>query len=106
MTSFSLKSEKLLDIWIADNGANMHMSHNFEWFHNYIPLSSDQKWPINAVAGHQAFVAETRTIKLLVQLPDHSEIISLENILHVPGLQCNLFSIHYQMAQSTWTSEV
>ena len=92
MTSFSLQSTKLLDVSIADSDANMHMSHNFEWFHNYTPLPPDQKWPITTVAGHQTFVAGTGMIRLLVQFPDHTEIISLENVLHVPGLQCNLFS--------------
>ena len=52
MTSFSLQFAKLLDTWITNSGANMHMSHNFKWFHIYTPLPFDQKWPINTVAGH------------------------------------------------------
>jgi hypothetical protein len=82
----------LLDVWIADSGANMHMSHNLEWFSSYTPIPPTQTWPITAVAGLKTYVAGTGTIRFLVQLPNRTEIISLENVLHVPGLQCNLFS--------------
>jgi hypothetical protein len=44
------------------------------------------------VAEHQAYVARTGTIKLLVQLPNKTESIFLKNVLHILGLRCNLFS--------------
>jgi hypothetical protein len=90
--SKTMPPDKLLDVWIADSGANMHMSHNLKWFSSYKPITGDKPWPITAVAGHQAYVAGTGTIKLLVQLLNKIELISLENVLHIPGLQCNLFS--------------
>jgi hypothetical protein len=82
----------LTDVWIVDSGANRHMTHNIHWFTDYKPLRSDIKWPINAAVGHQVFAVGTGTIKLLMQLPTCTEVISLENVLHVPDLQCNLFS--------------
>ena len=92
MTSDSLHSLDIENSWIADSGANKHMSHNFQWFSSYTPLSSATSWPITAIAGHQCYVAGTGTIKLLVQLPHKVEIVLLQNVLYVPGLQCNLFS--------------
>ena len=92
MTSDSLTSFDIQNSWIADSGANKHMSHNFQWFSSYKPLPSESSWPITAIAGHQCYVASTGTIKVLVQLPHKVEIVLLENVLYVPGLQCNLFS--------------
>ena len=92
MTSDSLPSFDIQNSWIADSGANKHMSHNFQWFSSYKPLPSATSWPITAIAGHQCYVAGTGTIKVLVQLPHKVEIVILENVLCVPGLHCNLFS--------------
>ena len=88
----SLSSIDIENSWIADSGANKHMSHNFQWFNSYEPLPSTASWPITAIAGHQCFVAGTGTVKVLVQLPHKVEIVLLQNVLYVPGLQCNLFS--------------
>ena len=90
--SSSPSSTFFIDEWIADSGANQHMSHKFEWFSSYKPLSSDKSWPITSVAGHKTYVAGTGTIRFLVQLPDRTEIFSLDNVLYVPGFDCNLFS--------------
>ena len=92
MTYDSLSSLDIQNSWIADSGANKHMSHNFQWFSSYTPLPSTTSWPITAIAGHQCYVAGTGTIKLLVQLPHKVDIVLLQNVLYVPGLQCNLFS--------------
>ena len=92
MTSDSLSSFDIQNSWITDSGANKHMSHNFQWFSSYQPLSSTTSWPITAIAGHQCYVARTGTIKVLVQLPHKVDIVFLHNVLYVPGLQCNLFS--------------
>ena len=92
MTSDNLSSLDIQNSWIADNGANKHMSHNFQWFSSYKPLPSETSSPITAIAGHQCYVASTGTIKILVQLPHKVDIVLLENVLYVPGLQCNLFS--------------
>ena len=91
MTSDSLLSFDIQNSWIADSGANKHMSHNFQWFSSYTPLPSATSWPITAIVGHQCYVAGTGTIKVLVQ-PHKVEIVLLQNVLYVPGLQCNLFS--------------
>ena len=92
MATDSFSSLDIENSWIADSGANKHMSHNFQWFHSYKPLPSTTSWPITAIAGHQCYVAGTGSIKVLVQLPHKVEIILLQNVLYVPGLQCNLFS--------------
>ena len=68
------------------------MSHKFEWFTSYKPLSPANSWPITSVAGHKTYVAGTCTIRFLLQLPDRTKILSLDNVLYVPGLDCNLFS--------------
>lgn len=83
----------LSDIWIADSGANNHVTHNLQWFTDYKPLPPGQIWPISAVGGHKCFVAGTGHIKILIQLPNKTEIAMLENVLYVPGFGCNLFSV-------------
>jgi len=88
----SVSSTLLLDAWIADSGANQHMCHKLEWFTSYKPLSPANSWPITSIAGHKTYVAGTGTIRFLIQLPDRTEIFSLDNVLYVPGLDCNLFS--------------
>ena len=90
--SSSVSSPIHLDVWIADSGANQHMSHKLEWFSSYQPLSSHNSWPITSVAGHKTYVAGTGTIRFLLQLPDRTEIFSLDNVLYVPGFDCNLLS--------------
>ena len=91
--SSSVTPNLLLDVWIADIGANQHMSHKFEWFTSYKPLSPANSWPITSIAGHyKTYVAGIGTIRFLLQLPDRTEIFCLENVLYVPGLDCNLFS--------------
>ena len=90
--SSSVSSSLHLDVWIADSGANQHMSHKLEWFSSYKPISPQNSWPITSVAGHKTYVAGTGTIRFLLQLPDRTEIFSLDNVLYVPGLDCNLLS--------------
>lgn len=68
------------------------MSHKLDWFTSYKSLSHAKSWPINSIAGHTTYVAGTGTIRFLLQLPDRTEIFSLENVLYVHGLDCNLFS--------------
>ena len=92
MASDGSSSFDIQHSWIADSGANKHMSHNFQWFSSYTPLPSATSWPITAIAGHKCYVAGTGTIKLLVQLPHKVDIVFLQNVLYVPGLNCNLFS--------------
>jgi hypothetical protein len=43
MAVSSLAPIHLTDVWIADSGANRHMTHNANWFTNYKPLRSDQR---------------------------------------------------------------
>ena len=90
--SSSIPSNLLLDVWIAVSGANQHMSHKFEWFSSYKPLSHANSWPITSIAGHKTYVAGTGTVRFLLQLPDRTEIFTLDSVLYVPGLDCNLFS--------------
>ena len=90
--SSTVPSNIHLDVWIADSGANQHMSHKFEWFSSYQPLTPKDSWPITSVAGHKTYVAGTGTIRFLLQLPDRTEIFSLDNVLYVHGLDCNLLS--------------
>ena len=73
MATDCISSIDIENSWIADSGANKHMSHNFQWFTSYQPLPSTTSWPITAIAGHQCYVAGTSTIKVLVQLPTRSK---------------------------------
>ena len=63
----------------------------FEWFTSYKPLTSQQSWPFISVAGHKTDVANTGTMFFLLQLPDQTQFISLDGVLYVCGLDCNIF---------------
>ena len=63
MATDNLSALDIENSWIADSGANKHMSHNFQWFNSYKPLPSSTSWPVTAIAGNQCYVAGTGTIK-------------------------------------------
>jgi hypothetical protein len=88
-TSSSLPS----DCWIADSGATDHMTDQLHWFSDFTPLPTHANWPVETPAGHKIFVKGTGNIKILVQLPDRTEIHLLKQVLYIPDFGRNLFSL-------------
>ena len=92
-TSYFVPSNLLSEVWIVDNNANQHILHKFEWFTSYKPLYFGQSGPITSVVGHKTYVVGIGTIRFLLHLPVWIEIYSLNDVLYVFGLDCNLLSI-------------
>jgi hypothetical protein len=76
--------------WIIDSGVTKHMAYNPGDF------MDTHQIPAVAVktAGSESFEIETvGTIRLNVQIKDKATAVDLENVLQVPQLRTNLFSI-------------
>ncbi|CAD6208525.1 GSCOCG00010526001-RA-CDS, partial [Cotesia congregata] len=79
------------DIWIADSGASMHMTWRREIFQNFNPsetikhvkIADDKLLPISG----------TGVVNILVDLNRKVYDRTLLNVLLVPGLRRNLFSV-------------
>ena len=70
--------------WLIDSGATDHMIGCEKLFSSYIPSSSNHR--VKFDDGSYSLVAGIRTITINPE-------ISLQSVLHVPKLSCNLISI-------------
>ena len=70
--------------WIIDSRATDHMIGCSKMFSSYSPCASNKK--VKLADGSLSAIAEMRTIKL-------TSLITLQDVLHVPNLSCNLLSI-------------
>ena len=87
----ALKSSRDKTHWIVDSGASDHMTECHQLFSTYVPCAGNVK--VKIVDDLLAFVAGKGSIKI-------SESITLESVLHVPKLACNLLSISQLTKQS------
>ena len=78
--------------WFADNGSSHHMSNQRSWFTNFttVPVGT---WPVEAVVGHTTFVEGFGDIGIEIFIHYQWERGVLTDILFVPTLQRNLFSV-------------
>lgn len=70
-----------------------HITDQQHWFTNYTPLPSETIWPVETPAGHTCYVTSIGDIKILVQLPNRTEIQLLQQVLYIPGSGQKLFSL-------------
>ena len=77
--------------WIVDSGASDHMTGESTLFSSYSPCAGNQK--IKIADGSFSAVAGKGSVVLSPEL-------SLENVLHVPKLSCNLMSVS-KLAEDT-----
>ena len=70
--------------WIFDSGAMNHMTSYEKLFSSYIPSSNNHR--VKVADGSYALVAGIGTVAI-------SPKISLQSVLYVPKLSCNLISI-------------
>lgn len=81
-----LKSE----IWIVDSGASRHVSPNREYFSTYEPWQeslqvADNKWISSIGRGN---------VEVRCQVGRKSVKLTLKDVLHMPGVIHNLFSVN------------
>ncbi len=77
--------------WIVDSGATCHMCNFRKQFVSYNKLVK----PENVVIGDgRSLKAIGRgSVRLLMNLPDGTQLCKLRDVLHVPGLSYNLVSV-------------
>lgn len=72
------------DPWIINLGATNHMTGSAKLFVSYTPCAGNQKIKI----AYGSLSAITRKGFIII-----SPSITLHDVLHVPNLSCNLFSV-------------
>lgn len=88
---FPLNKENEWD-WFADSGATQHMSGNKDLF-DHIEAIDHDNWKVKGVGGICLPVKGKGTIKIQSNVNKKSISGSLQEVLFVPGLGTNLFSI-------------
>ncbi|KAL4347548.1 hypothetical protein GQ457_17G010930 [Hibiscus cannabinus] len=83
-TSLNITHEPIKNSWILDLGAFDHMTGNLSLFHTYLPCHDHSR--IRIANESYLPVAGIGTVRL-------SENFSLDKVLQVPNLSCNLLSI-------------
>ena len=78
--------------WLADSGSSHHMSDQRSWFTNFTPVHPGT-WPVQAVGGHTTFVEGIGDIPIEINIRNQWERGLLTDVLYVPTLQRNLFSV-------------
>lgn len=78
--------------WFADSGSSHHMTDQRSWFSTFtsVPVGT---WPVQAVAGHTTFVEGYGDIDIEIFIQNQWERGILKDVLFVPTLRRNLFSI-------------
>ena len=90
-TFFSKTTESDQDVWLADSGASMHMTFRKEFFTSFNTLSDIR---FVKIADDKVLSATgTGTIVINEQLHGQTLERELQNVLLVPELRRNLFSI-------------
>lgn len=75
--------------WIGDSGASRHMTPNKTWFNTYKPLSKG-KMTVIVGNGNPLNVDGVGTVEIIT---DENQVLTLRDVLHVPLLSFNLFSL-------------
>ena len=86
----ALKHHDLSNVWVSDSGATKHMTGQKQWLSELRPATGGVK-----MGGRQKIdVMGIGSISLTVRNIDGEQNdITLADVLHVPGLKVNLFSI-------------
>jgi hypothetical protein len=88
-----LKSKKHnLEAWFANSGATQHMTGQKSWFVSYVDTARKNQTMIG-IGGQEHPIAGIGTINVMIKLGDKWEKNQLREVLYVPNLGRNLFSI-------------
>lgn len=91
IASFSSTCDEDSEVWIADSGASMHMTYNNEYF---VYLEAPAEEYLVKVADDKILKASGKgTIKIQENIHGRLQERELRNVLFVPDLKRNLFSI-------------
>lgn len=89
VTSIQSRSDRE---WNADSGATNHMTDKIHLFTNFKAVESDN-WTVDGIGGMKLRVAGRGDIPITVRVKGRIHRSILNDVLFVPGLNVNLFSI-------------
>ena len=79
------------DEWFADSACTQHMTEHRHYFKNFSNVTQD--WTVKGVGGQLLKVAGKGDINVKITNGPQTHIGIMKNVLHVPGIGINLFSI-------------
>ena len=79
--------------WIIDSGASQHMTFECSVLHNYKNFEAPE--PVGLGDGHTVSAVGVGKVKVITQLYNGERVVCwMTDVLHVPKLTNNLFSVH------------
>ena len=78
--------------WYADSGATHHMCHDKSLMHNFKSIPG-LSWEINGIGGVSIYALGQGDIHVVTTVDGATQTGVLNNVLYVPDLGTNLFSI-------------
>lgn len=87
--------EEKMSAWYQDSGATQHMTSRREWFNEYTELSN----PVSVLLGDSTVIDGVAVGTVELEAFDGKVWYSvvLEDVLHVPELKFNLFSVSHML---------
>ena len=90
--AFPASDEVPDDKWLIDSGAPRHVTHKSEYFTTYRSFSTPEKISLGDGRVVEAVGAGTTRLNMLFEVSKSKRAVMYE-VLHVPKLACNLFSV-------------
>ena len=90
--AFPVSDEVPDDKWLVDSGASSHMTPKGGYFTNYRSFSTPEKVGLGDGRVVEAVGVGTVRLNMLFKVSDSKRAV-MYDVLHVPKLSCNLFSV-------------
>ena len=90
--AFSVSDEVPEDKWLMDSGASSHMTPKREYFTKYRSFSTPEKVSLGDGRVVEAVGVGTFRLNMLFKVSNSKRAV-MYDVLHVPKLACNLFSV-------------
>ena len=74
-------------VWVGDSGATKHMTYQSNWFKNMRPMNG------NVIIGDGKRVPVRGIGEIIIKDKMTQRLCTLHDVLYVPDLECNLFSV-------------
>ena len=76
--------------WLANSATTSHITNQQDAFISYETLGNST---VTGVGGQEAIIAGKGTVELISTCNNHEYVLTLKNVLHVPGTRNNLISL-------------
>lgn len=86
----SIMSMDIGEVWIIDSGASCHMTYRREWLTDYRPITEEV---VSLSDDMQCAVSGKGTVNIKKLINGQWSKARIENVLHVPQIKKNLFSV-------------